>query len=350
MISCTEFIPAYSELFKFIDERSGRQAVYDYWNFLFQPEKSPLNDYLDEYKGLRGCWEYWSVIHVEEACDATMIYNEDEGYHISCMHSCPSKGRFLKLTYMTPFEEYCHHCDGYEYSLEKHGLIQYNDFRGDEKACCRTLIINPRVFQGDPRKMVDELYACEMKGCTAETIGCPFCRGNSLKLTTSPDNLKYMHRNFHVSMDRGAEYVLEKYGESGLRDYLAQFTKAFHVPTIENIREHGLPALKEYFLWLYETEEAPDALSFQETEKELEVKISYCPAIRYFESIGYVPGKAFAACTSVVYEILAEAGGIGFRMGSYDERTGACNFKFFVPEKQEKRSAYGKQNETQYVR
>ena len=46
MISCTEFIPAYSELFKFIDRKSGRQAVYDYWNWRFQPEHSHLYQHL----------------------------------------------------------------------------------------------------------------------------------------------------------------------------------------------------------------------------------------------------------------------------------------------------------------
>ena len=44
MISCTEFIPAYSELFKYIDETSGREAVYKFWKDLFKPENHPLNN------------------------------------------------------------------------------------------------------------------------------------------------------------------------------------------------------------------------------------------------------------------------------------------------------------------
>ena len=31
VISCTEFIPAYSELFKFLYAQGGRQAVLDFW-------------------------------------------------------------------------------------------------------------------------------------------------------------------------------------------------------------------------------------------------------------------------------------------------------------------------------
>ena len=64
------------------------------------------------------------------------------------------------------------------------------------------------------------MYACEMSGCTAETTGCPFASADALKLTTSPRNLKYLHREFHVSTDRGSNYVLENYGMDGLNDLL----------------------------------------------------------------------------------------------------------------------------------
>ena len=79
MISCTEFIPAYSELFKYIDETSGRQAVYDFWKDLFKPENHPLNHLIPKFGKLRACWENWYVVFTEEACDNTMLYNEEEG-------------------------------------------------------------------------------------------------------------------------------------------------------------------------------------------------------------------------------------------------------------------------------
>ena len=34
MISCTEFIPAYSELFKFLESKGGPEAVEYFWNYL----------------------------------------------------------------------------------------------------------------------------------------------------------------------------------------------------------------------------------------------------------------------------------------------------------------------------
>ena len=34
MIPCTEFIPAYSELFKYLEGRGGKEAVLDFWRYL----------------------------------------------------------------------------------------------------------------------------------------------------------------------------------------------------------------------------------------------------------------------------------------------------------------------------
>ena len=328
MISCTEFIPAYSELFKFIDRKSGRQAVYDYWDFLFQPEKSPLNDYLEKY-GLRGCWEYWKVIFTEEACDGTVLFNEQEGWYASCMHHCPSKGRFNKLGYLKPFDEYCKHCDGYDWSLKKYGLVHVMDYRGEEKACCREIIYDPKVYKGDGQKLIDEMYACEMNGCGVRDGKCILNHPGTQILCTSPKTLKYLHREFHVSMDRGADYARTTYGMDGLREYLTQFTAAFHVPLIADIKNRGLAAVEDYLNWLYRTEEASDALAMIATPDELDVRILYCPAVRYMKGRGYTPSESYKYCTSMVYEALAELTGIGFEMGDYEEETGAATYRFF---------------------
>ena len=57
MISCTEFIPAYSELFSYIDETYGRDEVDRFWKYLFAPtgEGIPLIGYVER-EGIRGCF------------------------------------------------------------------------------------------------------------------------------------------------------------------------------------------------------------------------------------------------------------------------------------------------------
>ena len=42
MISCTEFIPAYSTMFTYLEEKYGPQEVPAYWEALFVAEEFPL--------------------------------------------------------------------------------------------------------------------------------------------------------------------------------------------------------------------------------------------------------------------------------------------------------------------
>ena len=331
MISCTEFIPAYSELFKYIDETSGRQAVYDFWKDLFKPENHPLNHLIPKFGKLRACWENWYVVFTEEACDNTMLYNEEEGWMIGCMHHCPSKGRFQKLGYMEPFEEYCKHCDGYDIVFKKRGVGHVMDYRGNECAKCREVIFDPDKFKGDPQQILDTMYKCEMEGCKfgEDPSKCPINKPGTKVLHTTSEGYKYLHPDFHVSMALCLQYGFEKYGEAGLKEYLNQFVLAFHKPLLAKAKETGLSAIADYFSWLYTEEEAPDALEMVHTENALDVTIRYCPAVKHFKTRDFVPHSSFAMATSVVYDVIAKECGFGFEMVSYDHDTGAAKFRFF---------------------
>lgn len=328
MISCTEFIPAYNELFKYLDKKCGRQAVYDYWNWRFQPEQSPLYVHLVK-SGFRGAWDYWSAVITEEACDCTKVFNEKEGWSISCMHSCPSRGRFIKHDYLEPFDEYCMHCNCYNIALEKKGFSMIRDHRGEERACCRSVLIDKSIFKGDAKKMLDTMYECEQNGCTATTTGCPFASEETEMLNTSSADLRYFHPGFHLSMDAAAGYVLDNFGKEGLDEFLTQYTLANHIPLIEKIKNEGLSALKDYFGWLYNEEGAPDALTIEQTDGKLNVKIDYCPAVKYMKEVRrHTPHAAYKHCTDMVYAALAKASDLGFEMTSYNEQNGAAEFYF----------------------
>ncbi len=66
MISCTEFIPAYNELFKFIEEKEDKEAVIGFWNYLSDTFLMNLKNQVVEF-GIKGCWIYWSKTLKEEA-------------------------------------------------------------------------------------------------------------------------------------------------------------------------------------------------------------------------------------------------------------------------------------------
>ena len=128
MISCTEFIPAYSELFKYIEHKADKTAVVEFWNYLSDVFLSNLKDLVVE-NGIQGCWIYWSKTLEEEAADFTMELNEEAGEFSITMHHCPSKGRLLEYKHIGPYHDYCEHCDvlyrrvlgplGFKYGLDR---------------------------------------------------------------------------------------------------------------------------------------------------------------------------------------------------------------------------------------
>ena len=137
MISCTEFIPAYSELFKFLEARGGREEVMRFWEHLSDAFLTNLRECVEK-EGLAGCYTYWSHTLNEEAADFTMTLDEEEGVFTIDMHHCPSMGKLLKMKHIEPYHDYCGHCDVlYRRVLEPLGFTCHADLsRAPTEATC----------------------------------------------------------------------------------------------------------------------------------------------------------------------------------------------------------------------
>jgi hypothetical protein len=145
MISCTEFIPLYSELFKFIEKKAGHDAVVRYWEHISDTYVADRLGPLVRDKGMEGCWEYWSKTLNEEAADFIRIYDEDKQEITSHMRHCPSKGMLLSFKHMEPYHDYCGHCAVlYARVLEKYGIYSERDHSNVDRAECRSrLFVKP---------------------------------------------------------------------------------------------------------------------------------------------------------------------------------------------------------------
>ncbi len=145
MISCTEFIPAYSELFKFLEAKGGKQEVVEYWEYISDNFLHNLRGLVQEH-GLRGCWLYWSHTLNEEAADFTMEIDDEAGEFTIVMHHCPSKGRLNELEHMEPYHDYCGHCDVlYRRVLEPLGFECIADLSECEQAKCSFVVRDKRT-------------------------------------------------------------------------------------------------------------------------------------------------------------------------------------------------------------
>ncbi len=307
MISCTEFIPSYSELFTYLETEHGRSEVDNFWEYLFDPDHSPLFAFLEK-EGIKGCWTYWKGTLNEEAADFTMYLNEKRGFYHNVMHWCPSKGRLLKLKDsigVEPYRDYCLHCDLYRRAAEKCGLKYIYNFNGTDKAACSLLIYDPKVFDG--RVIIDE---------------------DTLIMDRKAADNEYFHLDFHNALNRGSHYLGEKFGKDELVEYLTRFTKNVYRPVIEAIANKGLQAIADKITDTYTKEKALDVLTLELSEDKLSVKVSQCPAVKYLTGKGHTMSAWYVYTTTVVMEVLAEAGGYKFEMISYDDATGAAEYCF----------------------
>lgn len=139
---------------------------------------------------------------------------------------------------------------------------------------------------------------------------------------------KYLHRDFHISADNGIEYVGKKYGDEGVKEFLSDFARSYFQLLVKEYKRDGLKAIAKHIKKNYETEEASDAIVLAVSDKNLTVKVKYCPAVKYMRSQGHVPSRWYKLSTFVVYDQLARDCGIKFVGGEYDEETGATEYRF----------------------
>ncbi|MBN1623102.1 MAG: hypothetical protein JW903_01925, partial [Clostridia bacterium] len=141
MISCTEFIPAYSEGFRFLENKGGFKEVREFWNYLAgRYLEESLRKHVTE-MGLRGCYIYWKRALSEEAADFRMTLDEEKGEFRIEMRRCPSKGMLIETDYMEPYDKYCLHCPAlYSRVLEPLGYEYTMDLSETDEAKCSVLV------------------------------------------------------------------------------------------------------------------------------------------------------------------------------------------------------------------
>lgn len=306
MISCTDFIPAYSELFRYLEDNYGREEIDNYWRTMFKPGGgSPLVNFVTK-EGIKGCFTYWKGTLNEEAAHFTMYLNEKRGFFKLVMHRCPSKGKLIDLRDqigLVPYHDYCLHCDGYRAAVEQVGLEYIYDFTDMDKAGCSILIYDPKIFDG--RVIMDE-----------DTV---------IMDRNAADN-EYFHPSFHFSLSRGVHYVGEHYGAQGVCGVMARYVDNVIKPLMGG--QVDLEGIRGKILADYAKEKCPDAVEVTCTDEGLRVTVAYCPAVKYMTENDMWQSPWFRYTTQGVMERLAQHAGCTFVMDRYDEATGAAEYRF----------------------
>jgi hypothetical protein len=213
-----------------------------------------------------------------------------------------------ELEHITPYEHYCEHCKIiYSRVLEKYGVSFERDHSEVHLARCNSVL-----FETKNPPPADYKEEKEGRKCTR----------------LKREGLKYLHRDFHLLGDNALRYCAEKFGEAALIDFLRSFANDYYAPVIDDAKNRGLVALKEWLEKMYLVEEASEVLHTSLEGDTLSVTVDECPVIRYMRSLNQEPSKYYIEETRTVYAALAEAAGFGFALDAYEEN-GAASYRFF---------------------
>ena len=303
MISCTEFIPLYSELFRYLEELGGHDEVVRHWEAISDSTMSDSLGARVAKKGIRGCWDYWSKSLNEEACDFYMELDEEAGTFLIDMRRCPSKGHLLEYPHVEPYHDYCGHCPAlYNRVLAKYGIFPLgHDLSHTDEARCRLLYKTDKKVSGGAKLSMDRLAS---------------------------DN-EYFHPTFHISKNRGLTYLESHWGKAHVITHLTRFARSFYGPLIEKIRREGLAAFRDHIEGVYAAEKQPEAVSCLLTEDCLRVTVSKCPGVACIRAAGYPLAPSYHEEINTVFRVIAEDAGYQFRLLSYNWESGACEYRVY---------------------
>ncbi|NMC37129.1 MAG: hypothetical protein GYA41_02265 [Bacteroidales bacterium] len=137
---------------------------------------------------------------------------------------------------------------------------------------------------------------------------------------------KYLHRDFHAALNMMLNYILDNFGEEALKEYLEQYSGAFHKPLNNRLKSGDKELLADYFREKYRNEEWPVRITASETAVVIEQEA--CPGIAAILARGEKPCRLYVETYASVYRTLCEGTPFEYSLDYFDNDTGACRQRF----------------------
>ncbi len=133
---------------------------------------------------------------------------------------------------------------------------------------------------------------------------------------------KYLHKDFHISMNILLKYIYGNFGKKQLIKYLEQYAKAYYKPINDELKSGRLDALANYFNDIYEKEEWD--VTIQSNDDFIEIRQDACPGISHIRANGGLPCPCYQETYNTVYAELCKGTPFRYELKYFDKETGAC--------------------------
>lgn len=138
---------------------------------------------------------------------------------------------------------------------------------------------------------------------------------------------QYYHKDFHIALNYGIDYLHKNFGAEAVREYLTQFSEAYYSTLRIAIDEDGLLAFKKHYEKIYKIEDAEFSMSF--SSDELIIELSASPAVTHIKASGHTVSELFHETVVTVNKIICKNTLYDFEVLKYNDENGAYQLRFF---------------------
>ena len=146
-------------------------------------------------------------------------------------------------------------------------------------------------------------------------------------ITRKASDNRYLHKDFHIALNYGIDYLHNKFGEGSVTEYLKQFANSFYSPLKKSLKEKGLIAIKEHYEEIYKIERAEFNMKF--SQNELIIHVLASPAVTHIKANGHLISELFHETITTINRTICQDTPFEFELLEYNKGNGASIQRFF---------------------
>ncbi len=145
----------------------------------------------------------------------------------------------------------------------------------------------------------------------------------------SSDNF-YLHKDFHVALNFGLEYLRDQFGDEAVEEYLIQFAKSYYALLKKELVKKGLAAIKEHYEKIYKIEDAGFKIDVDEGSVTIYLEAS--PAVMHIKSGGHAPSPLYIETIRTINKEICAGTPYAFELLNYNKEDGGYVMHFYKKE------------------
>ena len=138
---------------------------------------------------------------------------------------------------------------------------------------------------------------------------------------------EYLHKDFHIALNYGIDYLHEKFGVEAVREYLAHFAEAWYSPLKKSLIENGLIAVKNHYEKIFQIEQAE--FTMHPDDDELIIRLAASPAVMHIKANGHPVSELFRETIAVVNKAICKDMPFNCEVCEYHQENGGYTLRFF---------------------